>query len=784
MRSLKATQYLALVAMLGVTSGAGYYGYQRYYPKPVVAAQVNAVDVAMGNLTASVTATGSVASPAQSKLAFKSGGRLSELKVTVGDPVKSGQVLARLDDADLQMALAQARGSMTSATIKLEQLRAGPRAEDVRASEASVESAKLRLEQVRAYEAGPEFTIVKSQLEQARLKLEQLEGGTRSEDLDAARAQGESARARLAQLRSPRADDLDAARAQVASAQARLAQVRQPRAEDISNVQIQLQTQLTRLEQVRNPRPEDIRNAEAAVTSAQVRLQAVVKPRAEDIATAQGSLDQQQTRLAQILDAPKAKPEDIANAVLQVQSAQVNLERARASQATASSRSSTITQAEADASVQSAQIALQTQQNNLAKLQGQGPTDWEVRLQQQAVAQAQTSLDKLRNPSASDVQTAQIAVDQAQTSLEKLRNPSPYDITVAEQSVAQAQLALDKLRTPAETDLLAAQQTVIQAETAVQKLLSPSDADLLAAQQSVIQAETSLEKLVNPTPYDLQTQRQAYAQAVMSLDRGLTSNKFDIRNAEVSLRQAQAQLDLKLAGSTIWDIQSAEQSVEQAKLGVIQAETNLSNAILTAPFDGVVSVTAGNIGEQVGSGTPTVTLTDTRVLRIDVVVDETDVGKIKPGQASTVTLESMTGMRFPGKVIVVAPTATVQQGVVNYLVQVQLDLGNTVSIRPGMSATAQVVIASRENVVIVPNRAIKLVQRNRTVTVQLPEGKTDVRTIQVGLANDQQTEVTGGLVAGERVIIPSTTVASIGAPGGGGPGGGGRPGGGFPGGRD
>jgi hypothetical protein len=70
------------------------------------------------------------------------------------------------------------------------------------------------------------------------------------------------------------------------------------------------------------------------------------------------------------------------------------------------------------------------------------------------------------------------------------------------------------------------------------------------------------------------------------------------------------------------------------------------------------------------------------------------------------------------------------------------------------------------------------------LTVQLPEGKTEVRTIQVGLANDQQTEITGGLVAGERVIIPSTTVASIGAPGGGGPGGGGGPPRGIPGGRD
>ena len=120
MRSLKATQVLSLVAMAGVTSVGGYYGYQRFYPKPAVAAVVNAVEVARGNLQSSVTATGTVAAPAQSRLTFKASGRLIDLPVSVGDSVKAGQVLARLDDADLQVAVAQARNSVTSAEVKLE----------------------------------------------------------------------------------------------------------------------------------------------------------------------------------------------------------------------------------------------------------------------------------------------------------------------------------------------------------------------------------------------------------------------------------------------------------------------------------------------------------------------------------------------------------------------------------------------------------------------------------------------------------------------------------------
>lgn len=727
MRMLKTTQVLSLVAMAGVTSVGGYYGYQRFYPKPVVAAAVNAVEVAKGNLQSSVTATGTVGAPAQSKLAFKASGRLLEMGVTIGDAVKAGQVLARLDDSDLQVSLAQARWQVASAEVKLAQAREGARPEDLRASRASVETARTKLEQLQAYAGGPDMALLKSQLETARIKLDQASNPTRQEDVEAAQAQ-------------------------LAAANAKLAQIGNPRAEDVATAESQLQAQLTKLEQVRNPRAEDIRNAEASVASAQAKLQALLNPRAEDLANAQLALDQQKTKLSQLTDAPRAKPEDIANAQLSVQNAQVSLDKARYDQAHASDKGASTSQAAADAQVLQATISLQTQQNNLAKLLAQGPTDWEVRLQQQAVNQAQVSLDKARSPSPTDVQSAQIAVEQAKASLDKLRSPSPYDVATAQESVNQARISLDKLR-------------------------SPLEADVASAQQSVVQAEASLSKLLNPNTYDLQAAQESFGQAKTSIDRALASNGYDIRNAESSLVQAQAQLDLKVAGPTALEVRAAEVSLEQAQVSLAQAEANLANAIIVAPFDGVVSATVGNLGEQVGSGTAAVTLVDSKVLRVDLIVDETDVGKIALGQGVAVTFEALAGQRFPGTVKVVAPTATVQSGVVNYAVQVQLAPGTTM-VRPGMTATASITTASREDVIVVPNRAIRTVQRNKTVDVQTASGATETRQVQVGLANDSQTEILSGLSVGERVVLPTTTIRSISAGPGGGPGGpvGGGPG--------
>jgi len=143
------------------------------------------------------------------------------------------------------------------------------------------------------------------------------------------------------------------------------------------------------------------------------------------------------------------------------------------------------------------------------------------------------------------------------------------------------------------------------------------------------------------------------------------------------------------------------------------------------------------------------------------------------------TFEALPNQRVPGKVAVVAPLATVQQGVVNYAVQIQVDPAQAAGIRPGMTATASIVVAQRDDVLVVPNRALRTQGRNRTVEVMDAEGKSATRQVQTGLANDQLTEVLNGLQPGDRVVIPTTgTATNVRVPGlGGGAAFGGPPGG-------
>ena len=712
---LNLGQYATLLAVLIASTIAGYAGYQRFAPKPVAAARVTAVEVAQGSIASTVNATGSVAAPAQSKLSFKSGGRLAQLLVTLGDRVSAGQPLAKLDDSDLQVALAQAQASYTSAVAKLEQTKAGSRPEDIQAAQAQVDSAKAKLDQVKAVPQGPDLAAAQSQLQQAQLKLQALLN-PRPEDIQAAQAQLDSAQAKLQALTNPRPEDLAAAESQVRSAQ-------------------------EKLQALLNPRPEDIKSAQAQLTSAQAKLQALLNPRPEDLAAAQAQLDQAKTKLAQLQDQPRtANPNDIANAQLAVQQAQVAYDKALADAASAGKPGSSLSQAAADAAVKTALIQLQQAQNNLGKLQQQGPTDWDLRQAQEAVNAAQANLDKLQHPSPTDLQQAQAAVDQAQANLDKLQHPSDYDIQQAQEAVKQAQANLDKLK-------------------------NPSPADLQQAQAAVVQAQTTLAKLQQPSDYDIQQAQEAVKQAQANLDKLLNQNQTDVQTAQAALVQAQANLAKLQNGATAQDIAQAQAAVDQAQAQLKQAQANLEAATLVAPFDGTVAATGANPGEQVGTGTAVITLVDTSQVRVDVVVDETDVAKVQPGQKATLTFEALPGQQFEGTVAVVAPTATVQQGVVNYTVQIQLDPAKAQGVRPGMTATAQIVTASKDNAVLVPNRAIRTQGRTKTVDVLEPDGSTQTRPVQTGLANDQVTEIISGLQPGERVVIPGTTTAQARVPG-------------------
>lgn len=224
------------------------------------------------------------------------------------------------------------------------------------------------------------------------------------------------------------------------------------------------------------------------------------------------------------------------------------------------------------------------------------------------------------------------------------------------------------------------------------------------------------------------------------------------------------------------DIQSAQNSVASAQLTVQTAQGNLENATLRAPSAGVIQALNGTVGEPASSSTttPVVLLANTGTVQLHGTVGEAEVSKLKLGLVANVVVDALGATtRMTGKVTGVDPVATIQQGVPVYGVDVTIDVPNA-SIKPGMSGTANVILVSRQDVLTVPNLAVKTQGTRRYLQV-LQDGQPVDIEVTFGISNDTLTEVTGGgLKEGDLVVLPQPRAGATVAPGRGGqvPGGG------------
>lgn len=247
-------------------------------------------------------------------------------------------------------------------------------------------------------------------------------------------------------------------------------------------------------------------------------------------------------------------------------------------------------------------------------------------------------------------------------------------------------------------------------------------------------------------------------------------NDSSLQSAAAQVASAQADLDSLKNTPTPEDVALAEQSVRQEQISLQKAQANLRKAQLVAPFDGVVAALDLELGQQVTANQSAATLLDASQLEVQIDVAETDIGSVKAGQAAQITFDALPDQTFTGGVTRIALAGTTTQGVVNYPVKVILDPTDA-TVRPGMTANVIIVVAQRENVLLVPVRAIKTVGNAKTVTV-LAAGKQTQVNVTVGYSDDAQAEVTSGLNEGDTVIIQPTTKTNnggFGSPGGGGP---------------
>ncbi len=466
-----------------------------------------------------------------------------------------------------------------------------------------------------------------------------------------------------------------------------------------------------------------VEQSQANLDSAQAKLDAIeTGPRPEDVAAAKAARDAAQAKLDGMLAG--GRPEDVKSAQAALASAQAKLHELKAG-----SLPSDLASAQSD--VDKAQSTLATANANLANLL-RPPDPLAVQSAQLAVQQAQDALWSAQssrdgtcapqNPrylcDAADATVASdgVALQQAQVKLAQLQETAkPEDVAAAKAAVASAQTQLDSARVKL-----------------AQLKAAPVSDDVIQAEAAVTQAQQNLDLKKQPySDSDIAQQRQAVA-------------------------QAQAQLALKMAPYTQSDVEAAKAAVSQAKAQLDLAQYNLDSATLKAPFDGIVSAVNADVGELAssGAGGSIVSIVDPNDLRLDVSVDETDIANVAVGRDANVTFDALPSKTFPGRVVSIAPSASVQQGVATYLVSISLK--NAAGVRPGMTGNADIVYARHDNVLLVPNRAVRT-EGNRRVVSVLDGNKIVPHPVTVGISDDQNTEILSGLKQGDQVVIPVTS---------------------------
>ena len=215
--------------------------------------------------------------------------------------------------------------------------------------------------------------------------------------------------------------------------------------------------------------------------------------------------------------------------------------------------------------------------------------------------------------------------------------------------------------------------------------------------------------------------------------------------AQANLEEAQRAWERVADGPHPDDIAAAEARVAAA-------EATLAMARVSAPFGGTITSVDAMVGDLVNPGSLAFALADLSHLYVDVAISEIDINRVQLGQEVSLTFDAISNQTYQGNVSAVGLVGTAVQGVVNFTVTIELlDTGE--AVRPGMTAAVSIVVKQVDDVLLVPNRAVRVVDGQRVVYI-MADGNPEVVTIELGASSDTYSEVVGGdLQEGDLIIL-------------------------------
>ena len=287
------------------------------------------------------------------------------------------------------------------------------------------------------------------------------------------------------------------------------------------------------------------------------------------------------------------------------------------------------------------------------------------------------------------------------------------------------------------------------------QMLALIDPDLFEAKVAQQRAALDIAK----AQVMLQESSVKYNEKNLKRIRKLNNQKY---SADKDLDLAEKDYDTSIAQLALNKAQ-----VEQAEASLQSAETELRYTKIISPVDGIVVSKAVEVGQTVAASFQTPTLfnvaEDLTKMQIEASVVEADIAKVKEGQVVEFGVDSFPDEVFYGIVTQVRNEAITTSNVVTYEVIIEID-NQDLRLKPGMTANVEVITAQKENVLLVPNKALRFTYNDDSSDVKkrykdrglwiLQSGKPERISIRTGVYDDEFTEVSAeGLKEGQEVIL-------------------------------
>lgn len=305
------------------------------------------------------------------------------------------------------------------------------------------------------------------------------------------------------------------------------------------------------------------------------------------------------------------------------------------------------------------------------------------------------------------------------------------------------------------------------------KPVSLADTHLATLNTYTGKTNTHLSNILS-TKQTIQNNKDTIVSSDHNIEEMVQNNPLDLAAAERSIVEKEKALAKLKAGPDDFDVRAKKIALQQKEDALIVARQNLADYFIRASFDGIIAKVHNKKGDSVSASAAIAILISKQKIAT-ITLNEVDIAKAKTGQKATLTFDAIDGLSLTGQVVEIDSIGTVAQGVVTYNIKIALDAEDD-RIKPGMSVSVAIITDAKQDVLLVPNSAVK--QQGDISYAEVAEGDIPIfsgsgssgvvltgaprsQAVVTGLSNDTMIEIISGLNEDDNIV--TRTISGISA---------------------